>query len=828
MLAADFSSQTPLQFALEGASKYGAEDFVVTSAPIVMQVLPSPKRIAVYPNEIALNDPKARQQLVVTGYDEAGSPRDWTREAVIASANPAIASILGTTVRPASDGTTEVTVDVAGIKQTIPVRVANTAIVRAPAFESEVLVALSKQNCNSGACHGSPSGKGSFRLSLRAFDKQLDELTMLREDFARRINVLEPEQSLLLLKPLMKTVHGGGKQIQKTDEAYAILRDWIASGAKMDPAGTPRCVRLEVTPSAKEVLNLRGGGRQIAATAHFSDGTKRDVTHLVAYESSNTGVAVVDKYGRVTPSSRGESVILVRFLEHIESIPLMFVDQVDGFEWKDLPQNNYVDAHVQAKLKQLQYLPSETCTDAEFLRRVTLDLIGLLPTVDETRAFLADSSPEKRSRVVDQLLERDEFAKFWALKWGDLLKMTSKQVGDDGVYKYHRWVEEAFRTNMPYDRFARELLTASGSTLSNPPANFYRTSADMNESVETISQVFIGARLQCAKCHNHPFERWTQDNYYGLGAFFQRTQRRKTERPGEMFIYAGTTGEVTQPRTGQVMKPWLPQVGSIEPVEGQDRREAFAAWLVDPKNPYFARIEANRVWSQLFARGIVDPIDDFRDSNPPTNEPLLGALADDFVKSGFDRKHLIKVILNSRTYQASCRTNSFNDNDTLYFSHQEPRLLGAEQLLDAVNNATGLTQAFANLPAGTRATQLPAPDVVKLDFLKVFGQPERSTVCACERADDSNLGMAIELFNGTLIHEKLRDAGNRFRKALAAKQPVEEIVRDMYLAAVGREPDTVELQTALEHCKKRGDDTAAGLEDVCWALLNTDEFLFQH
>ena len=625
-------------------------------------------------------------------------------------------------------------------------------------FESEVLVALSKQGCNSGACHGSPSGKGGFRLSLRAFDRQLDELTLIREDFGRRVNSLEPEQSLLLQKPLMKVAHGGGKQLHKHDEAYHILLDWIAGGATSDPTGTRRATKLEVYPNQKQVLALADGGQQLAVTAHFSDGSRADVTHLVAYETSDTSVATVDANGFVTPHHRGEVAILVRYLEYIESVPLMFVSNQEGFAWRSPPPNNYVDELVNAKLQQLQYLPSETCTDSEFLRRASLDVIGILPTVSETEAFLADSRVDKRTRLIDSLLERDEYAKFWALKWGDLLRMTSKLVGDEGVYKYHRWLEESLKNNMPYDEFAKQLLTGTGSTLSNPPANFYRTATDMNECVETISQVFLGARLQCAKCHNHPFERWTQDNYYGLGAFFNRVQRRKTERPGELFVYTSFSGDVTQPRTGQIMAPWLPHVGSIEAKDDVDRRAAFAEWLIDPNNRYFARIEANRIWSHLFSRGIVDPIDDFRDSNPPSNDRLLDALAKDFVDSGYDRKHLLRVILRSRTYQASFKTNEFNKEDVKYFSHQEPRLLSAEQLLDAINQTLSLSQKFGDLPAGTRATQLPAPDVVKVDFLKVFGQPERSTVCACERAARFQFG------HGDRIVQRTHDARETSRR----------------------------------------------------------------
>ncbi len=827
MLAANVLLEGGVLIQVAATSTYGGREFSVTSEPQRISWTESPLRTEVFPTSIALVGPRDQSQLVVTGYDSTDVPQDWTRRARIVSSNDSVAKVVNGVVQPTGNGSAEVLVSVGGLQQSIPVVVTSFEVPQRIEFENHLLVALSKQNCNSGACHGSPSGKGGFRLSLRAFDPKLDTLTLIREEFGRRINTLEPEKSLLLEKPLMSVAHGGGTQLRKEDAAYEIMRDWIASGALGDPPGAPRVVRLEVHPFGTRTMRLKDKGQQLAVVAHLADGTQRDVTRLAAYETSNTAVATIDASGYVTPHQRGEAAILVRFLEHIESIPLMFIDDVPGFAWRSPEPNNYVDTLVNDKLRQLQYVPSDTCTDAEFIRRVTLDVVGLLPTVEETRQFLADTSADKRARLIDELLERPEYAKFWALKWGDLLQMTSKMVGDAGVYKYHRWVEAAIRDNMPYDQFAHELLTASGSTLSNPPANFYRTSTDMNACVETISQVFLGARLQCAKCHNHPFERWTQDNYYGLGAFFQRVQRRQTQRPGEMFVYSAEAGEVTQPRTGQVMKPWLPKQGEIDGAGSGDRRSAFAEWLVQPTNPYLSRIEVNRIWSQLFARGIVDPIDDFRDSNPPTNVALLEALAEDFVTHGFDRKHILRVMLNSRTYQASYQPNEFNQQDLLYCSHQEPRLLSAEQLLDAVNQATGLSQTFGHFPAGTRATQLPAPDIVKVDFLKVFGQPERSTVCACERADDSSLGMAIELFNGPVIHEKLRDANNRFRNAIAAGKSPEETIREMYVAAVCREPAAEELNAALEHCKTR-EDVVAGLEDVCWALLNTDEFLFQH
>lgn len=826
-LAAELTGTTSIELPYSINSTYHGQTYQQQGLSQALAILPAPQSIDIFPTEIHLTDNRDRHQMVVMGVDETGSTRDWTRDAQITVADSAIAEIQGTAVFAKADGQTTVFVRLGSQQRAIPLRVSGTQQDRPIAFENEVLVALSKQGCNSGACHGSPSGKGMFRLSLRAFDRKLDELTLIREDYGRRLNPIEPTESLLLQKPLMKVSHGGGKQLKLDDEAYEILRSWIARGAPADPVDAARCIRLQVVPSEKRVQALDAGPQQMVAIAHFSDGSQRDVTHLAAYESSDLSVATVDQYGLVTPSQRGETVILVRFLEHIESVPLMFIQQVADFVWSAPPPANYIDELVNDKLRQLQFAPSETCSDADFLRRASLDLIGILPTIEASRQFLADESPDKRARLVNELLQRDEFAKFWALKWGDLLKMTGKGVGDDGVYKYHRWVEEAFRHNMPYDQFAMELLTSSGSTLSNPAANFYRTATDMNECVENVSQVFLGARLQCAKCHNHPFERWTQDNYYGLGAFFNRVQRRGTQRPGEMFVWTASSGDVIQPRTGETLTPWLPVMGSIDVDDSVDRRESFAKWLIEPTNPYFAKMEVNRLWAQLFSRGIVDPIDDFRDSNPPSNEALLDALATDFIQSGFDRQHLLRVIMNSRTYQASSQTTPLNQDDSMYFSHQRPRLLSAEQLLDAINSTIGLEHTFGSLPPGTLATHLPAPDLVKSDFLRVFGQPERTTVCACERVDDSNLGMAIELFNGTTIHEKLRDPNARFRTALADGKSLTEAIEEIYLAAFCRYPTVQELKVATVHCDNAA-DLAAGLEDVCWALINTDEFLFQH
>ena len=785
------------------------------------------ERIEVYPAEVRLAGVREQAQLIVTGHYADGSIQDLTRAAAISTANAEVVTVQGTVAFPAANGEASLNVDVDGKTAAVKVVVENQDQPQPVSFLYDTLAALSKNSCNAGACHGSPSGKGGFRLSLRAFDPKLDELTLIREDFGRRTNSLDPDNSLLLLKPLMKVAHGGGRQIRADDPAYAVIRDWIAEGCQMDTAEAARPVRIDVYPKSGRVLKKPAVQQQLSVWAHYSDGSVRDVTPLAVYSSSDVEVADVDRHGLVEGQKRGEVAVVVRYLEFIESSFITFIEDVEDFVWNDPQVNNYIDDAVDQKLMQLKYLPSDLCTDEEFIRRVYLDVIGILPTLEEVTAFAGDQDPNKRDKAVDQLLDRPEYSKFWALKWGDLLRLTSGQVTNEGVYKYYRWVERSFRENKPYDQFATELLTATGSTFSNPAANFYRTSKDMNDCVETISQVFLGARLQCAKCHNHPFERWTQDNYYGMAAFFNRVQRKNTKRANEMFIFVSQSGEVTQPRTQQQMKPWVPGQGDIENPNEFDRRLDFAKWLTEPDNPFFAKIEVNRIWSQVFGRGIVEPADDFRDTNPPSNALLLDQLAQDFVDNGYDRKKILATILKSRTYQTSYQPNDFNEDDTKYFSHYQPRLLSAEQLLDAICHVTQVAESFGGLPAGTKATHLPAPDLVNNEFLKIFGQPERQTVCACERTNESNLSMAIQFFNGPLIYGKLKDESNSFRKSMTDGKSNTEIITLLYNLAVCRNPSDTELKASLEHIESK-EDRVEALEDICWAILNTNEFLFQH
>jgi len=727
---------------------------------------------------------------------------------------------------PVGDGQAEIVVRVGNLERQVAVTVAKHAAADPVSFHYETQTALTKQGCNSGACHGSPSGKAGFRLSLMAYDAVLDQTSLVREEFGRRTNVAEPDASLMLLKPTMQVTHGGGLKLKKSDPAYEALRGWIAEGCRIDSTEKLRCDRIEIYPKSNRVLKRPAHTQQLLVLGHFSDGSVRDVTGLATFSSSDEAVAGVRPDGLVVGHDRGEAAIIVRHLEKVETCYLTFVRDVAGFAWPNLPEHSYIDTLVDGKLKQLKFAPSPVCTEDEFLRRVYLDVIGLLPTLEETRAFLADNSPEKRTKLIDSLLARPEHSRFWALKWGDLLRLSNKGVSADGVHKFYQWIVRAYERNMPYNEFVRELLLAEGSTFTNPAANFFRTAADVNDCTETTAQVFLGVRMQCAKCHNHPFERWTQDNYYGLAAFFNRIQRKPAARKDELVVWVARGGEVTQPRTGKQMKPWLPLVGEAADKGEDDRREMLVEWLTRPDNPFFARVEANRIWSQVMGRGIVEPIDDFRDSNPPANAALLAALAADFAKSGFDRQHILRTILNSRTYQASARTTDLNKDDVKYFSHTRVRMLSAEQLLDAICSVTDVPESFPGLPPGTKATQLPSPDVAN-EFLKVFGQPERQTACACERSSESNLSQALQLFNGPLIHAKLQDKNNRCYRLMAAGKSNEEIIRELYLAGLCREPNQTELGAATKYVTAKPDRGKA-LEDVCWAVVNMNEFLFQH
>lgn len=652
---------------------------------------------------------------------------------------------------------------------------------RSPSFRYEVLAALSKQGCSAGMCHGSPAGKGGFLLSLRGFDPTADYDRIVKGNGGRRVAQADPVRSLLLRKPTMQVSHGGGRKLRSDDPAWQILKDWIANGCPDDQADDPDCVRIEFEPLRFET-HWPDHTQQLRVRAFFTDGSERDVTQLTVLSSSSETVASVSASGLVTAVRSGETTIVARYLDFISAADLRFTRPVEGFAWQEpakpvadvAPETAsrrtaaMIDGFVFGRLKTLQILPSSICSDSEFIRRVYLDILGGLPDRDEVELFLQDTTPHKRNRLINRVLDRPEYAEYLAQKWGDRLRVNARKLSLTGVHKFNAWLTAAMRDNVPYDRLASRLLTAEGSTFTNPPAGFYRAAADARDCAETVSQLFLGVRIQCARCHNHPFDRWSQDNYYGIGAIFTRIQRQSIEDSGEVLVSLDRHSELTNPRTKIASIPWVPAGdGAAETgfatEANQDRRLQFARWLTSADNPYFARVAVNRIWADLFGRGIVEPPDDFRADNPPAHPELLDALADAFVNAGFDQKELIRGILNSRVYQLSSQTNPFNQDDDRYFSHAYARLLSAEQLLDAIGHVTGVPERFAGLPVGTRATSLPSPDFGN-DFLKLFGQPARNTVCECERSNDPKLSQALQLINGPMLSGKLSDSRSRLSR----------------------------------------------------------------
>jgi hypothetical protein len=813
----------------------GARAGVPTDPAERAKIVGQPIALQVQPDSIALVGPRAFQQVIVTGQYADKTVRDLTALCEFAVEAPELAAISGDGyLQPRKDGTGAIVVKAGGQMVRVPLTVKDAAGSQPVSFRRELIASLNVGGCNAGACHGTPSGKGGFKLSLRGYDPAADFNQLTRDVFGRRTAGLEPESSLMLVKALGRVPHEGGQRFPPTSVPGQTIRSWLAEGLQDDPADLPALKQIQVLPGAR-VLNEPAKWQQLAVLARFADDSVRDVTRLTVFTTSDDSVAGVTNTGAVEFRQGGEVAILCRYLDQLQAVRFTYLEPRKGFVWNNPPEQNYVDKHVFAKLKMLNILPSEPCTDQEFIRRASLDLCATLPTADEVKAFLASADKDKRAKLVDSLLERSEYADFWTLKWADVLRNNRKTVQLKGAHVFHQWLREQIVQNAPFDQMVREILTANGSTFANPPANYYRIARDPQNLAETTAQLFCGVRMQCAKCHNHPFERWTQDDYYSLAAFFARVKQRKDPlEPGDAkaqlvgaeVIYSDRSGEVTQPRSGKQMAPKIIGVPAPTIPPGTDRREVLAEQLTSGANPFFPRSVVNRVWYHLNGKGIVDPVDDFRDSNPSANDELLDALAKDFVDHKFDVKYVIKVIMTSRTYQLSAQTNEFNRDDAKYFSHAVTKLLTAEQMLDAICTTTDMPEKFAGMPAGTRAIQLPDGDA-NHPFLKTFGQPARELACECERESDSNLAQALQLINGPTINDKLRNPNNRVGKLLAKQMKETDILNELFLVTLSRPPVDAEAKPLLEHVAKAPDKRKAW-EDVHWALINSKEFLFRH
>ena len=784
----------------------------------------TPTRLAVTPERAALFGRGAEQRLVVQAHFADGTWREVTAEAAFGSSVPEVASVRPDGVVEAlSSGETHIGVSYAGLTANVPTRVEQGERPLTPTFDAEVMAVFTKVGCSGGGCHGSLKGQAGFKLSLFGYDPVADHPMITCEDGGRRIDLDSPENSLLLRKPTFQEAHGGGQLLQVDSPEYRILLDWIRAGARRDPARDRRLTSLEVLP-AETVLFGKGSSLHLLVRGRFSDGSEADVTHLVNFSSNNELVATVDKQGRVTAERGGETAILVR------GPGLVSVARIGVItERREVPpvvSDNFIDKYVFGKLGELSIPPSPPADDATFLRRAYLDVIGLIPTAEEARRFLADDYPNKRAKLVDELLERPEYADYWALYWGDHLNNTKQLLYNKGPYQFTQWLYTAFRENWAYDKFVRELLTSSGNMYDNPATSYYPLMKKELDMAAMTSQLFLGVSIDCARCHNHPLESWTQADYNGMAAFFSQVRYKGGAGPrnNERILYVKFDREFEHPDTG---KPYEPKAlgGPVFDDSGRvDRREKLFEWMTANDNPFFAKAIVNRYWKQFMGRGIVDPVDDFRVTNPPTNEPLLEALAEDFVEHDYDLHHLIRQITSSQAYQLSSTPTGGNREDVTAHSRYYPKRLTAEQMLDSISQATGVPEEFAWLYPGTRASQLPEPEIESY-FLDVFDRPSRQLVC--DRKTTNSLNQALHLVSGEAIDGKVKSPRATLARLLDSARSDGEIVEELYLGALSRYPDAEERRLATQALERAG-DRRRGFEDFYWALLNSKEFVFNH
>lgn len=770
--------------------------------------------------------------LLVTGV-AAGKTclADLTREGKYSSANPEIAQVNANgLITPSSDGATTVKITARGLEASVAVTVEGARQPRRFHFPNQIVPILSKLGCNGGGCHGKAEGQNGFKLSVFGFDARADYDAIVKEDRGRRVVLGAPDHSLILRKPLQLLPHGGGKRLREGSPEHDALLEWVRAGTPFGKADDPVVERIEVVP-AERVLPLQGE-QQLQVTAVLSDGSRRDVTALAKYSSNIPPITGVNEQGLVQAHDiPGEAAITIAYLDQVAVTRVILPQKIERFVRP--PEKNFIDGLVWNKLEQLGIPPSAPASDEEYLRRVFLDTLGTLPTPEEARRFLADQRPDKRARLVDELLERPEYVDFWSLKWADILRVDRQALKAKGAYAFYQWLRESIRKNKPYDEFVREILTAQGPSAHEGPASFYLALGTPELLSSTVSQLFLGVRIECAKCHHHPFDRWGQDDFYGMVGFFQRVER-KGEGEG-VDIAVGPPAEVKNPRTGAVVPPHPLGEGqqaaastSVRTPGTSDPRVCLAEWMTSPANRWFARALANRLWAHFLGRGLIEPVDDLRETNPPSNGPLLSALARYAAEAKFDLKQLIRAITGSQVYQLSSAPNGQNDKDDQNFSHAFLRPLSAEVLLDSVCQVTGRPEEFPLLPAGTRAIQL-WDNRLPHYFLQVFGRPLRATVCECERINEPSVAQVLHLMNAPEIQSKISHHRGRVRRLVGAKKLSGEVAEELYLTCYARLPREKERQVAVAYLDQAATaERTQAAEDLLWALMNTTEFLFNH
>ncbi|MCA9120529.1 MAG: DUF1553 domain-containing protein [Planctomycetaceae bacterium] len=802
--------------------------------------------ITVLPTQVTLHGPESFQRLLVQHVGGENIRSQLREGAELTSSDPTVVAIDGDTLRPLADGVAEIHAKSGEMSASIPVRVTGMQSPHAWSFGNHVQAVLSKAGCNSGACHGALAGKGGFKLSLRGYDTETDYHTLTRQARGRRIELADPGRSLLLAKPTGALPHKGGLRFDVDSYEYRVLAEWISAGARGPSKSDPELKHIEIFPKLA-TLHI-GDKQQLLVRAHYSDGHTEDVTRWAKYTSAAEAVASVDERGELTVMGNGEGAISAWFASKIviARVTAPYANDVADEIYEKTPQRNFIDELVTKQLRRLNLPPSPPASDAEFIRRVYIDTIGTLPTSDEVRDFLEDQSTDKRDKVIESLLSRSEFVDYWAYKWSDILLLNGTLLRPDAVKAYYQWVHQHVEANTSWDRFVREIVTAQGSSFENGATNFYALHQDPETMSENVSQAFLGLSIGCAKCHNHPLEKWTNDQYYAMANMFSRVRAKgwggdSRNGDGKRTLFVVTKGELTQPLTG---KPQPPTPLDGEPLSfdaTDDRRVHLANWLTAPENPYFARSIANRVWANYFGVGLVESIDDMRDSNPASNEELLSATADYVVANKFDLKALMRAILQSHTYQRSSQPLAENQDEHRFYSRYYPRRLMAEVMLDAISQVTGVPTDFTEVaypgadkqktdfyPKGTRALQL-YDSAVASYFLKTFGRNDRQITCECERSDEPSMVQVLHISNGDTLNNKLQAKDGRVEKLLASKSPNYSIIEEAYLMSVARYPTDGEMQELLTVMNSAPlDQRRIVIEDLFWSLLSSREFLFNH
>ncbi len=784
----------------------------------------APVSIAVFPPDVNMQSARGKQRIIVQASYADGITRDVTAQAKVTISDPKIAKIVNLEVLPVGDGKCSIAVEFEGKTTQVPVDVKDAIKDRPISFKLDVMPIFLRNGCNQGGCHGAARGKDGFRLSLFGFDPDGDHYRLTRELNGRRINLAIPEESLLVEKSTGKVPHTGGQKFAVGEQYYNDLVRWVDAGGPQDPAGVATPVSVDLFPKTA-LLDGKGSTQQLIVRAKYSDGSERDVTSLALFLSSNDSSGKVSPSGLVTAGDRGEAFVMARFSTFTVGVPFIVLPKDLKFSFPATPEKNYIDTLVNAKLKNLRIAPSATCSDEVFLRRIFIDLTGMLPSVEEYKTFMANKSADKREQLVKELMERKEFSELWVLKWAELLQIrSSNQVSYKATLLYYNWLQDRIARNVPLNQWVQELLGANGGTFNNPVTNYYQNETDILKVTENVAQVFMGMRIQCAQCHNHPFDRWTMDDYYGFAAFFTQIGRKGTDDPRELVVFNSGSGEINHPLGGRRMAPKY-LGGEVPDVVGKDRRGLMAEWLASPKNPYFATNLSNMVWTHFFGVGIINEVDDVRVSNPPSNSELLQELGKKFTEYNYDFKRLVKDIVLSNSYQLSTQANASNESDTKNFSHSSIRRIKAETFLDCISQVTETKNKFPGLPLGARAVQI-ADGQVSNYFLTTFGRATRESVCSCEVKLDPTLSQSLHLLNGDATTQRITQ-GNLIGKLLTDKKTPEEILNEIYVRCLSRMPSADEKTKVLALVNAEKDKKQV-LEDAFWAVLNTREYMFNH